>query len=194
MTHPDYLNELFISARTHRFYTDKPVSNDLLHQLYEIVKLGPTESNFCPMRLTFVTSQESRQKVIDAAAEGNRPKIQSAPVVAVVAHDLEFHRHLPNLSPQLDAEAVASQPAEKLANKASLNTWLQVGYLIVAARSLGLDCGPMIGFNAAKIDETFYANSSWRASMLINIGHGVGGDKIRDRSYRLTFDEACEIV
>ena len=194
MTHPDYLNELFISARTHRFYTDKPVSNDLLHQLYEIVKLGPTESNFCPMRLTFVTSQESRQKVIDAAAEGNRPKIQSAPVVAVVAHDLEFHRHLPNLSPQLDAEAVASQPAEKLANKASLNTWLQVGYLIVAARSLGLDCGPMIGFNAAKIDEVFYANSSWRASMLINIGHGVGGDKIRDRSYRLTFDEACEIV
>ncbi|CAI8241187.1 MAG: malonic semialdehyde reductase [Planktomarina sp.] len=194
MTHPDYLNELFISARTHRFYTDKPVSNDLLHQLYEIVKLGPTESNFCPMRLTFVTSQESRQKVIDAAAEGNRPKIQSAPVVAVVAHDLEFHRHLPNLSPQLDAEAVASQPAEKLANKASLNTWLQVGYLIVAARSLGLDCGPMIGFNAAKIDEAFYANSSWRASMLINIGHGVGGDKIRDRSYRLTFDEACEIV
>lgn len=194
MTHPDYLNELFISARTHRFYTDKPVSNDLLHQLYEIVKLGPTESNFCPMRLTFVTSQESRQKVIDAAAEGNRPKIQSAPVVAVVAHDLEFHRHLPNLSPQLDAEAVASQPAEKLANKASLNTWLQVGYLIVAARSLGLDCGPMIGFNAAKIDEAFYGNSSWRASMLINIGHGVGGDKIRDRSYRLTFDEACEIV
>ena len=194
MTHPDYLNELFISARTHRFYTDKPVSNDLLHQLYEIVKLGPTESNFCPMRLTFVTSQESRQKVIDAAAEGNRPKIQSAPVVAVVAHDLEFHRHLPNLSPQLDAEAVASQPAEKLANKASLNTWLQVGYLIVAARSLGLDCGPMIGFNAAKIDEAFYANSSWRASMLINIGHGVGGYKIRDRSYRLTFDEACEIV
>ena len=194
MTHPDYLNELFISARTHRFYTDKPVSNDLLHQLYEIVKLGPTESNFCPMRLTFVTSQESRQKVIDAAAEGNRPKIQSAPVVAVVAHDLEFHRHLPNLSPQLDAEAVASQPAEKLANKASLNTWLQVGYLIVAARSLGLDCGPMIGFNAAKIDDAFYANSSWRASMLINIGHGVGGDKIRDRSYRLTFDEACEIV
>ena len=194
MTHPDYLNELFISARTHRFYTDKPVSNDLLHQLYEIVKLGPTESNFCPMRLTFVTSQESRQKVIDAAAEGNRPKIQSAPVVAVVAHDLEFHRHLPNLSPQLDAEAVASQPAEKLANKASLNTWLQVGYLIVAARSLGLDCGPMIGFNAAKIDEAFYANSSWRASMLINIGHGVGGDKIRDRSYRLTFDEACEII
>ena len=132
MTHPDYLNELFISARTHRFYTDKPVSNDLLHQLYEIVKLGPTESNFCPMRLTFVTSQESRQKVIDAAAEGNRPKIQSAPVVAVVAHDLEFHRHLPNLSPQLDAEAVASQPAEKLANKASLNTWLQVGYLILS--------------------------------------------------------------
>ena len=194
MTHPDYLNELFISARTHRFYTDKPVSNDILHQLYEIVKLGPTESNFCPMRLTFVTSQVSRQKVIDAAAEGNRPKIQSAPVVAVVAHDLEFHRHLPNLSPQLDAKAVASQPAEKLANKASLNTWLQVGYLIVAARSLGLDCGPMIGFNAAKIDEAFYANSSWRASMLINIGYGVGGDKIRDRSSRLTFDEACEIV
>ena len=194
MTHPDYLNELFISARTHRFYTDKPVSDDVLRQLYEIVKLGPTESNFCPMRLTFVTSSESQQKVIDAAGEGNKPKILSSPVVAIVAHDLEFYRRISKLSPQLDAEAVANQPAETSANKASLNTWLQAGFLIVAARSLGLDCGPMIGFNANKINETFYANSSWRASMLINIGHGVGGDKIRDRSYRLTFDEACEIV
>ena len=194
MTQPDYLNELFISARTHRFYTDKPVSDDVLRQLYEIVKMGPTESNFCPMRLTFVTSQESRKKVIDAAGEGNRPKIQSAPVVAIVAHDIEFHKHVPNLAPQLDAQAVANQPEEILAKKAALNTWLQTGYLIVAARSLGLDCGPMIGFNASKIDESFYANSSWRASMLINIGHGVGGDKVRDRSYRLKFDEACEII
>ena len=194
MTHPDSLNELFISARTHRFYTDQPVSKDLLHQLYEIVKLGPTESNFCPMRLTFVTSPESRQKAMDAANEGNRPKIQSAPVLAIVAHDPEFYHHVPKLSPQLDAEALAKQPGETLAKKASLNTWLQAGYLIVAARSLGLDCGPMIGFNADKINESFYSNSSWRASMLLNIGHGIGGDKIRDRSYRLTFDEACEIV
>ncbi len=188
------LNTLFSSARTHRFFTDKPISDDLLGELYELVKFGPTESNFCPMRLTFIKSTHACQKVMEAAGEGNRPKIKSAPVVVIVAHDLKFHRHLPKLSPNLDAEKIAGMPDEILAKKSIYNTWLQAGYLIMAARSLGLDCGPMIGFDANKINETFYSDKSWRASMLMNLGYGIGGDKIRERAPRLGFIEACEIV
>ncbi len=188
------LNTLFSSARTHRFFTDKPISDNLLGELYELFKVGPTESNFCPMRLTFIKSTQARQKLMEAASEGNRPKIKSAPVVAIVAHDLKFHRHLSKLSPNLDAEKIAGMPDEILAKKSIYNTWLQAGYLIMAARSLGLDCGPMIGFDAKKINETFYSDKSWRASMLMNLGYGIGGDKIRERAPRLDFIEACEIV
>ncbi len=193
MTHPDYLETLFLSARTHRLFSDKPVSDDVLHQLYEIVKHGPTESNFCPMRLTFVTSSEAHEKVVDAAFDGNKPKIMSAPVVAILAHDLEFHSHLPTLAPHLDAAALAARPPEFLIKKATQNSWLQAGFLIVAARSLGLDCGPMAGFDADKINAAFYSDSSWRVSMLISLGHGTG-ENIRDRAARLTFEQACEIV
>ena len=111
-----------------------------------------------------------------------------------MAHDLKFHSYITKLSPNLDAEKIASLPDEVLAKKSIYNTWLQAGFLIMAARSLGLDCGPMIGFDANKINETFYANRPWRAIMLMNLGYGVGGDKIRNRASRLDFHEACEIV
>ena len=185
---------LFSSARTHRFFTDKPISDNLLSELYQLVKNGPTESNFCPMRLTFVKSKEAFERVIEAAGEGNRPKIKSAPVVVIIAHDPEFHRHLLKLAPNLDAEKIAGLPGEVLSKKSIYNTWLQAGFLIMAARSLGLDCGPMIGFDASRINETFYSDKSWRASILMNLGYGVGGDKIRTRAARLDFNEACEIV
>ena len=185
---------LFSSARTHRFFTDKTISDNLLSELYQLVKNGPTESNFCPMRLTFVKSKEAFERVIEAAGEGNRPKIKSAPVVVIIAHDPKFHRHLLKLAPNLDAEKIAALPAKLLSKKSIYNTWLQAGFLIMAARSLGLDCGPMIGFDASKINEAFYSDKSWRASMLMNLGYGVGGDKIRTRAARLDFSEACEIV
>ena len=188
------LETLFSSARTHRFFMDKPISDDLLGELYELVKYGPTESNFCPMRLTFVKSQEAIERVVKAAGEGNRPKIKSAPVVVIIAHDLKFHRHIPKLSPNLDADKIAGLQDDVLSKKSIYNTWLQAGFLIMAARSLGLDCGPMIGFDAIKMNDIFYPNKSWRTSMLMNLGYGVGGDKIRGRAARLDFSEACEIV
>ena len=105
-----------------------------------------------------------------------------------------FHHHLFKLAPNLDAEKIAGLPGKLLSKKSIYNTWLQAGFLIMAARSLGLDCGPMIGFDVSKINEKFYSDKSWRASMLMNLGYGVGGDKIRNRAARLDFSEACEIV
>ena len=193
MIQADATDVLFDKARTHRFFTDQPVGEDLLLRLYDLVKFAPTESNFCPMRLTFVTSQDGFDRVIEAAAPGNKDKIRSAPVVVIVAHDLEFNQNIPQLAPHMDAEAFAKNPANVLATKAVHNTWMQAGYLIMAARALGLDCGPMVGFDSEKINTSFYENSTWRASMLINLGYGVGGDQIRARGHRLSFDEACEI-
>ena len=193
MIQTDATDTLFDAARTHRFFTDQPVGEDLLLRLYDLVKFAPTESNFCPMRLTFVTSADGFDRVIDAATPGNKDKIRSAPVVVIVAHDLEFKQHIPRLAPHMDAEAFAKNPANVLSKKAVHNTWMQAGYLIMAARALGLDCGPMAGFDAEKINKLFYENSTWRASMLINLGYGEGGDQIPARKYRLSFDEACEI-
>lgn len=193
MTSPIEFPQIFTQARTHRFFTDKPVSQDILHSLYELVKYGPTESNFCPMRLSFACSEEAKAKVMDAAAEGNKPKIATAPVVAILAHDLKFYQHIGVLAPHMDAEALAGRPAEMLEKKALLNSWMQAGYLIMAARSLGLDCGPMAGFDQDRINQDFFADSSWRVSMLVCLGYG-SGQNIKDRQTRLDFDTACQIL
>ena len=130
---------------------------------------------------------------MEAVGDGNKPKVQTAPVIAVVAHDMEFYKHLGTLAPHLDVDSFAAQGEEKLRMQASNNTWLQGGYLILGARALGLDCGPMSGFNPAKVNELFFADSSWRASFLLSLGYG-SGNNIRDRAPRLGFDEVCEIV
>ena len=193
MTQTANLDDLFTSARTHRFFTDQPVSEATLRQLYDLAKFPPTESNFCPMRLSFVASESGKAKLLEAAAEGNKPKIESAPVVAILAHDLEFHTHLGQLAPHMDAEQVAARPAEALEKIALQNSWMQAGYLILAARAVGLDCGPMIGFDKQKVNAAFYAGSSWRVSMLISLGYG-NGQNIKDRAARLDFDTACQII
>ena len=193
MTHPAFIDQLFTGARTHRFFTDEPVEDALLRELYDVVKFAPSASNTCPMRITFVTSDEAKAKLMDAIGEGNKPKAASAPVVAIVAYDMKFYEHLPTLAPQLDVAKFESQPETSIQQQASTNAWLQGGYLIMAARALGLDCGPMSGFNAAKTNELFYAGTSWRAGFLLSLGYGTGAN-IRDRSPRLAFDEACAIL
>ena len=145
------------------------------------------------MRILFVTSDAAKAKLMQAVGDGNKPKVQTAPVIAVVAHDMEFYKHLGTLAPHLDADSFAAQGEDKLRMQASNNTWLQGGYLILAARALGLDCGPMSGFNPAKVNELFFGDSSWRASFLLSLGYGSGAN-IRDRAPRLGFDEVCEIV
>ena len=193
MTRPDYLASLFDDARTHRFFSDKPVPESLLKTLYDTVKFAPSASNTCPMRILFVTSHMAKDKLMEAVGDGNKPKVQTAPVIAVVAHDMEFYKHLGTLAPHLDADSFAAQGEDKLRMQASNNAWLQGGYLILAARALGLDCGPMSGFNPGKVNELFFADSSWRASFLLSLGYGSGAN-IRDRAPRLGFDEVCEIV
>ena len=193
MTRPDYLASLFDDARTHRFFSDKPVPESLLKTLYDTVKFAPSASNTCPMRILFVTSDTAKDKLMEAVGDGNKPKVQTAPVIAVVAHDMEFYKHLGTLAPHLDADSFAAQGEDKLRMQASNNAWLQGGYLILAARALGLDCGPMSGFNPGKVNELFFADSSWRASFLLSLGYGSGAN-IRDRAPRLGFHEVCEIV
>ena len=137
MTSDRLLKQVFIDGRTHRVFKDKPINQSLLHRLYELAKIAPSSSNLCPMRISFVASKQQKQKVIDAAAEGNKSKIESAPIVAIIAHDTKFADHIEYLAPHMNAEA------------------LQAGFLISAARALGLDCGPMSGFNKAMIDQFF---------------------------------------
>ena len=187
------VKQVFIDGRTHRIFTDKPIEESLIHQLYELAKIAPSASNLCPMRISFVVSETEKQKVIDAAAGGNKPKIASAPVVAIIAYDKKFHAHTEHLAPHMDADAFRSQKQAKLEAQAFENSWLQAGFLIAAARSLGLDCGPMSGFDKAKIDESFYQESSWRSIFLMNLGYG-DTSKLHPRGNRLTFDEACSIL
>ena len=193
MTSSDFMASVFEDARTHRFFTDQPVPDDLLKTLYETMKFAPSASNTCPMRVLFVTSDDARAKLLEAVGDGNKLKVASAPAVGVIAHDMEFYKHLGTLAPHLDPESFAAQDEAKLKMQASNNTWLQGGYFILAARALGLDCGPMSGFNPTKVNELFFEGSSWRASFLLSLGYG-SGENIRDRAPRLSFDEACRIV
>ena len=189
----DVLDIILRDKRTHRFFSNRQIDLNVLHKLYDAVKFGPTASNLCPMRIVFVQSPEQKQHVISAAAEGNKVKIDSAPVTAIIAHDTAYHQHIEELSPHMDAEAFRKQDAAKLKKIAVENSWLQAGYFILAARALGLDCGPMSGFDKAKIDEAFFMHSSWRSDMLINLGYGLG-EKLHPRGARLPFEEACQIL
>lgn len=188
-----WIKQVFTDGRTHRIFTDKPVEAKLLHQLYELAKIAPSASNLCPMRISFVVSETEKQKVIEAAAGGNKSKIDSAPVAAIIAYDTKFYDHTEHLAPHMDADAFRGQEQAKLEAQAFENSWLQAGFLIAAARSLGLDCGPMSGFDKAKIDEAFYQQSSWRSIFLMNLGYG-DTSKLHPRGNRLTFDEACSIL
>jgi len=193
MIEQQVIAQLFTEARTHKAFLDKPVAEETLRRLYDIAKFAPSASNLCPMRIVFATSDEARRKVIDAAAAGNRPKIDSAPVVAIIAHDSQFHQHIGALAPHMDAGAYAAQDAAKLEQVAIENSWLRAGFLITAARALGLDCGPMSGFDKVAIDDAFFSGSSWRADFLMNIGYG-DVDQLHPRGHRLGFDEACLIA
>ena len=187
------IKDVFINGRTHRAFKDQPIAEDTLKHLYDLTKLGPSASNLCPMRISFVQTPEGKDKVMAAAAAGNRPKIAQAPVVAIIAHDTAFHRHVETLAPHMDAEAYRQQDPAKLEQAAIENTWLQAGYFIIAARALGLDCGPMSGFDKAKIDAAFYQESTWRSEMLINLGYG-DDSQLYPRGERLGFDQACTML
>jgi 3-hydroxypropanoate dehydrogenase len=188
------LDQLFRTARTYNAFTGE-VSDDTLQQLYGLLKFGPTEANTTPARIVFVKSDEAKAKLGPALSEGNFKKTMAAPCVAIVGYDMRFFfDKLPVLFPHVDAKPWFEHRDEaNLAWVANRNSSLQTAYLILAARALGLDCGPMTGFDNAKVDEAFFAGTSIRTSILVNLGHGDPAS-IFPRSPRLGFDEACQIL
>ncbi|MBT5798753.1 malonic semialdehyde reductase [Alphaproteobacteria bacterium] len=189
----DFENQLFIEARTHRAFSDQKIDDATLRHVYELAKLAPTANNYCPMRLSFVKSKEAKSKLMEVAAEGNRPKISSSPVTVIVAYDVSFFKHIPVLAPHIDVSKVEAQSKEDRDKVARELSWLQAGYVIMAARTVGLDCGPINGFNNLLADDAFYKNTDWRSIMLLNLGYGQH-DQLRPRAKRLDFTDACEVI
>jgi 3-hydroxypropanoate dehydrogenase len=185
---------LFRTARTQNGWLDKPVDDALLQQVYDLAKMGPTSANMCPMRIVFVKTQAGKEKLKPSLDAGNLEKTMKAPVTAIIGMDVRFYEQLPKLFPHADAKAwFKDLPENVLEYMALRNSSLQGGYFMLAARALGLDCGPMSGFNNAKVDETFFAGTTVKSNFLCSLGHG-DATKLFPRSPRLRFDEACRIV
>jgi 3-hydroxypropanoate dehydrogenase len=191
----DTLNRLFLGARTHNGWQDRPVDEAILRQLYDLLRMGPTAANTQPLRVAFVTSGEAKDKLKPALSPGNVDKTMQAPVTAIIAWDTAFYAKMPKLFPDRPgmAEALGGMPEDRREKMGVQSATLQAGYLILAARALGLDAGPMGGFDAAKVDAAFFADGRWRSTLLINLGYG-DSTKLFPRNPRLDFDEACVIV
>jgi 3-hydroxypropanoate dehydrogenase len=187
------LDVLFRKARTHNGWLDKPVAPAQLHELYDLTKMGPTSANSSPARFVFVTSAAGKEKLRAALSAGNLEKTMAAPVTVIVAMDLAFPEHLPRLFPQTDARSWFAGNDELIRSTALRNSSLQGAYLILAARALGLDAGPMSGFDIAKVNAAFFAGTTYHANFLVNLGYG-DPSKLYERNPRLTFEEAAQIV
>jgi 3-hydroxypropanoate dehydrogenase len=187
------LAQLFREARTHNGWQPKPVDDAVLRQLVELVLLGPTSANSSPGRFVFVKTQEGKEKLRPALSAGNLEKTMAAPVTAIVGMDMAFYEHLPKLFPHADARSWFAGNDKAIADTAFRNSTLQGGYLILAARALGLDTGAMSGFDAARVDEAFFAGTTVKSNFLINLGYG-DPSRLFPRSPRLAFDEAARIV
>jgi 3-hydroxypropanoate dehydrogenase len=185
--------QLFTEARTQNGYRPDPVPDDTLRQLYDLMKWGPTAANSTPARLVFVRSAAGKDRLLACLSPGNVNKVREAPVTVIVGMDLDFHDHLPKLFPHVDARAWFAGDEAKRAESAMRNSSLQGGYLIMAARALGLDCGPMSGFDAAKVDAAFWAGTRVKTNFICSLGHG-DPSKVMKRHPRLSFDEACRLA
>jgi len=186
-------NLLFNEARTHNGWTDQPVSDDTLRELFDLLKMAPTSANCSPARFVFLRSAESRQRLVPALLPGNLEKTLAAPVTVIVACDLAFHEQLPKLFPHADARSWFAGNEDLIQETAFRNGTLQGAYMMLAARAVGLDCGPMSGFDKAKVDEAFFADTTWRSNFLCNLGHG-DPSKLFPRSPRFQFEDACRVL
>src|SRR5262249_37833109 len=190
----DGLDLIFRRARTHNVWLDKPVEEALLRQVYDLAKMGPTSANMCPMRIVFVRSREAKERLKPALDAGNVDKTMKTPVTAIIGMDIRFYEELPKLFPHVDAKSWFKDLPENLLEYIALrNGSLQGAYFMLAARALGLDCGPMSGFDNAKVDEAFFAGTTIKSNFLCNLGHG-DPSKLYPRSPRLAFEEACKVV
>ncbi len=189
----EFLRQLFLDARTHSKWSDKNVSNELLQQIYDLARMGPTSANCQPLRILFIRSEDAKQRLRESLNPGNVEKTMAAPVTAIFAMDMEFYQHMPSLFHDPTAKDWFAGKPEMIADTAMRNATLQAGYFILAARALGLDCGPMSGFNKAKLDAEFFANTSWRSNFLCNLGHGIE-EALHPRNRRFDFSETCKIL
>jgi 3-hydroxypropanoate dehydrogenase len=186
--------QLFDHARTHNVWLDRPVSEDTLRQLYDMMKFGPTSANCSPLRIQFVTSAQGKARLVPLMDAGNQAKTAKAPVTAILGMDLAFYEHMGELFPHNSGARgwFEGQPA-KIEATAFRNSSLQGGYFILAARALGLDCGPMSGFDAAKVDAEFWSGTQVKTNFICSLGHG-DASQLFPRSPRLSFEQACRIV
>lgn len=187
------LDQLFRNARTHNAWLDKPVPDSLLVELHELMKWGPTSANCWPLRVIFIKSPEAKARLIPLLMEGNRAKTQAAPVTAILGMDMAFYEQLPRLFPHTDARSWFVGNEALIEATAFRNSSLQGAYFILAARALGLDCGPMSGFDAAAVDAEFFAGTTIKSNFLCNLGYGDPAG-LFPRSPRPTFNEVCRIL
>jgi 3-hydroxypropanoate dehydrogenase len=187
------LDLLFRTARTQNGWLPKPVPESLLHEIYDLAKMPPTSANCSPMRVVFVTTPAGKERLKPALSAGNLEKTLAAPVTAIIANDTKFYDELPKLFPHADARSWFTGSETLAATTAMRNGTLQGAYLMLAARAVGLDCGPMSGFDNAKVDEEFFPDGRFKSNFLCNLGYG-DPTKLFARSPRFTFDEACKIA
>lgn len=185
---------VFTEARTHYAWCQRPIPRDLLTSIYEVARLGPTSANCSPMRIVYLTSREGKDRLLPALSKGNVPKAASASAVAIIAQDLNYLDRVPSLFPAAyDARSWFTATATSAADYGLRNTMLQAAYFIIAARALGVDCGPMSGFDASKVDAEFLADLSWTSVLLVNLGYGRT-DGLEPRKPRLSAAEACRFL
>jgi nitroreductase len=188
------IRQLFTEARTHSAWLPKKVEDSTLQALYEIMKWGPTSANTCPVRIVFVKSEKAKEQLMPCIAPGNVDKTKTAPVTAIVAWDERYYDLVPRLFPHFpQMKDMLASNKEMAESTAFRNSSLQGGYFILAARAVGLDCGPMSGFENAKVDETFFKGTTWKSNFLCNLGYG-DASKLFPRGPRLPFDEVCKIL
>ena len=187
------LDLLFREARTQNKWQDRPVPDAKLEEVYNLLKWAPTSANSSPARFVFIRTAEARAKLKEALSPGNVEKTMTAPVTVIVAHDVEFYEKLPFLFPHADARSWFAGNKAFAEQSAFRNGTLQGAYLMLAARAVGLDVGPMSGFDNAKVDELFFAGTTWKSNFLVNLGYGDPAG-LFPRSPRLSFDEACRLA
>lgn len=187
------LSSLFDDARTYGEFEDRAVSPELLRRLYDHLKWGPTSANSCPARFVFVTSEQAKARLLPCVNAGNTDKVKSAPVTAIIAADTRFYELMPQLYPARDFNGLFGNNKTAAEDLIARNVPMQGAYMIIAARALGLDCGPMSGFDAEKINVEFFADGRWQANFICTLGYG-NKSALHPRNPRLSFEEGCTVV
>lgn len=187
------LDLIFRQARTHSKWLDNPVPDELLRRAYDLARMGPTSANCQPMRVVFVRSPEAKARLEPALSEGNRAKTMAAPATAIFGMDMEFYEILPRMFHDQTARSWFAGKPKAIETNAFRNATLQAAYFIIAARAVGLDCGPMSGFDNGKVDAAFFAGTTFKSNFICNLGYG-DPSALHPRNPRLGFDEACRIA